>query len=208
MSIKDSKHSKKIKPIRTSYIYSIPLDYSTFYKDKQYNNIRRIKLIILSDLLVEKKCIDPKDIKKSTKIIKQIEQSCANQSHQLSVKLDVEPVWDNIQFQNIYHSICYKIFNGIQQSPIFRNGITNKNINLNTIAEMNNENIFPGKFENIRNKIKQRFSVKRTLKYSELYKCRKCLKNQCTLEKRYNRSLDEGINLTIHCLFCGNSWNG
>ena len=45
------------------------------------------------------------------------------------------------------------------------------------------------------------------IKYSELYRCNKCKRNQTKTERRYARSLDEGIDLTIICLFCGKRWN-
>ena len=63
------------------------------------------------------------------------------------------------------------------------------------------------KYIKIDEKINKRNNQESKIKYSELYRCRKCKRNQTTTERRYARSLDEGVDLTIICLFCGNRWN-
>ena len=39
------------------------------------------------------------------------------------------------------------------------------------------------------------------------HKCSKCKENKCTIVPRFNRSLDEGVNLTVTCMNCSFEWN-
>ena len=199
--------------IKVERIYknSIPLNYEKFYKNKAYNDVRRLKLILLSDILGKQEFFKKLSYDDKTQFIMIVENSCLNESIRKSNEHDVHCVWSNNQFANIYHNICYQIFTNLDyDSGIFSKSlikkIENNKINLHKIAKMNCKELCPEKYKEIEEKISKRNNIKKNLKYSELYHCRKCKKNQCTVEKRFNRSLDEGVNLTINCLFCGYSW--
>ena len=113
----------------------------------------------------------------------------------------------------MYHSICYNIFtnldfeSAVQSVYLFRK-IINNDINCNEIAGMSSVELCPEKYEKISKEINQRANIKYTEKFSELYHCRKCKKNKTIVKNRYNRSLDEGTNITIQCINCSASWNG
>ena len=91
-------------------------------------------------------------------------------------------------------------------SDSIKKKILNKDVNLQEVANMSSKELCPKKYEKIDQKINKRTNLELKIKFSELYKCSKCKRNQCTTERRYARSLDEGTDLTIHCLFCSHSW--
>jgi DNA-directed RNA polymerase subunit M/transcription elongation factor TFIIS len=200
------------------YPNSIPLDYRIFYNNNpdnynnNYNDIRRLKLIILSDILGKYEFFNNMKYSDQTLMIQIIENSCLNEAIRKATEYNIHCIWSNDIFVNGYHSICYNIFTNLDidstvKSYSLMNMIKDNTINLNEIAKMTSIELCPEKYTIINEKINQRNNAERKLKYSELYHCRKCKKNQCTLEKRFNRSLDEGVNLTVNCLFCGHSWN-
>lgn len=146
-------------------------------------------------------------------IIEYLERGCLNRAVEKAKVYNIRCVWVNQKFVDLYHSICYKVASNIDstssiKSDYLRNKILNNELNLVNVANMTSKELCPKKYEKIDAKMNKRANLERKIKYSELYRCRKCKRNQCTTERRYNRSLDEGVNLTINCSFCGHSWNG
>lgn len=144
-------------------------------------------------------------------IVKQLEKSCLSKTLKKAKQQKIRCLWSDENFVNIYHSICYKISSNLDpesciNSKYLLRQVINNNIDLCNIAEMTSSVLCPEKYELLNKKINERTNFERNNKFSKLYKCCKCKRNQTTTERRYNRSWDEGINLTVHCLFCGNSW--
>lgn len=145
-------------------------------------------------------------------IAERLERGCFNRSVEKAKTYNVRCVWDNEKFVNLYHSICYKVASNIDttssiKSDYIRNKILNNDVYIPSIANMTSKQLCPKKYEVIDAKMNKRTNLERKIKYSELYRCRKCKRNQCTTERRYARSLDEGVDLTINCMFCHHSWN-
>ena len=188
---------------------SIPLNIK-FYENENYNNKRRCKLILFGH------CLGPNDIidkNKKEDIIKYIERSCLNKAIEKSNIFNIRCNWFDEKFIDIYHSVCYKVAVNIDacssiKSDYMINKIISGDIDLNKIAYMSSKELCPEKYEKIVEKVNERYTLERKIKYSELYQCRKCKRNQTTTERCYNRSWDEGVSITIKCLFCGNSWGG
>jgi DNA-directed RNA polymerase subunit M/transcription elongation factor TFIIS len=146
------------------------------------------------------------------KIVEKLERGCVNRSIDKAKSYNIRCVWSDERFVNLYNSICYKVSSNIDpdsevHSTYIKNKILRNELNLETVADMTSKELCPKKYEKIAKQIDQRINMKRKIKYSELFHCRKCKKNQCTTERRYNRSLDEGTNLTVKCMFCGHEWN-
>ena len=146
-------------------------------------------------------------------MVKELEISCLNQTMKKAKTLNIRCVWSNDKFVNLYHSICYKISVNLDEkstvgSDYLKTKILNQEYSLEDITNMSTRELCPIKYQKLDQKLNKRMSLETKVKYSELYRCRKCKRNQCITERRYNRSLDEGVNLMIKCTFCGNSWNG
>ena len=141
-----------------------------------------------------------------------LERGCLNRSIEKAKKYNIRGVWVNEKFINLYHSICYKVASNIDStssinSDFIRLKILNGEVELSNLANMTSKELCPKKYEQIDAKMHKRTTMERKIKYSGLHRCRKCKRNQCTTERRYNQSWDEGVNLTIHCTFCSHSWN-
>ena len=66
------------------------------------------------------------------------------------------------------------------------------------------KDLYPEQYEEIKRRqiIEQNIKVKA----SKLRVCPKCKQKLSTTKNRYARSLDEGVDLTATCVFCGFSW--
>lgn len=145
-------------------------------------------------------------------IIKKLERGCLNRAIVKSKVYNIRCVWSDDQFVNLYNSICYKVAVNIDpesdvHSSHIKTKIMKNDLDLETLADWSSRELCPKKYEKIDRQMDQRMNMQRKIKYSELFHCRKCKRNQCTTERRYNRSLDEGVNLTVICMFCGHEWN-
>ena len=145
-------------------------------------------------------------------ISKKIEKGCMLRTIELAKTYNILDTWDSKIFINLYHDICYKTSINLDSSSCIhseyiKNKIIYNNINLLDIGGMTSKELCPEKYIKIDIKLAQMTNTERKIKYSELYHCRKCKKNQCVTERRYARSLDEGVDLTVNCIFCGHSWN-
>jgi DNA-directed RNA polymerase subunit M/transcription elongation factor TFIIS len=143
--------------------------------------------------------------------VRKLEKGCLNRTIQKSRVHNIRCVWSEPKFVDLYHNICYKLASNLDVNSCVNSGsikqkILNGDVKLQNVANLSSKEMCPKKYEKIDQKINKRANLDRKIKFSELYKCRKCKRNQCTTERRYARSLDEGTDLTIHCLFCGHSW--
>ena len=146
-------------------------------------------------------------------IVKNLERGCLNRAVEKSKTYNIRCVWSNTKFTDLYHSICYKVAanldnKSIVQSDYIRQKVLNKTCKISDVANLSSTELCPRKYEKILLKLDKRTNAEHKKKYSELYRCRKCKKNQTVTERRYNRSLDEGINLMIICTLCGYQWCG
>jgi DNA-directed RNA polymerase subunit M/transcription elongation factor TFIIS len=188
------------------YCDTIPLTFEPFYS-KEYNNIRRLKAIVLIDILSKYQKFLDLSYHKQIDLVVRIENSFLNETIRKSKNYNIRAVWDNKQFADIYHTICYNIISILNQedNTIF-DKIINEEIDINNIANMTCKELSPEKYKNIIDLITKRVNTVNNVKYTEMYRCYKCKKNQCTTERKQLRSNDEACNFEITCLFCGNKW--
>ena len=145
-------------------------------------------------------------------IAQNLEKGCLTRSINKSRAYNIRCIWSESKFVDLYHTICYNLAVNLDSqscinSDYIKNKILNNDVDLQNVANMKSKELCPKKYEKIEKKINQRNNLERKIKYSELYKCRKCKRNQCTTERRYARSIDEGVDLTVTCVFCSHSWN-
>jgi DNA-directed RNA polymerase subunit M/transcription elongation factor TFIIS len=203
------------EPSIFEYPNTIPLNIE-FYENENYNNNRRLKLLLFGECLGKTEIFNVKDTPEPLDkkyIIKYLERGCLNRAIERAKIYNIRCIWSNDKFINLYHSICYKIAVNIDKnscinSDYILNKILNNEVDPLKIANMSSKDLCPKKYEKIEEKMQKRINLERKFKFSEMYTCRKCKRKQTTTERCYNRSLDEGVNLTIRCLFCENSWGG
>lgn len=195
----------------TETLTSLPCD--PFYTKSEYNNLRRIKVLLLSGAFSNSPLY--RDCPRSVKInyLIQIENSCLNETIRKAREYDIRCTWGEFQFEQIYHSTCYTILSAIDTT--LSTGSSNLvakifmgKIDLNTIAGLSCKELCPEKYEIMAKKIEERANMKEVVKYTELYFCRKCKRNKCKAESVQNRCGDESNTYYITCLFCHNKWFG
>jgi DNA-directed RNA polymerase subunit M/transcription elongation factor TFIIS len=198
-----------IMQLQNNYSNCIPLPIDPFYS-KDYNSIRRLKCIIISNTLGQYDEYNNLPYSDKVEILMRIENSCTNEAIRIAGNNDERCDWENSQFVNIYYGVCYKIVSILEQK---NNNLINKIINfrqninfVNTIASIPTEELLPEIYANIKQKINKRVNIEQTLKYVELHYCKKCKRNQTTVERVQNRSNDESSSFYITCMFCGAKW--
>ncbi len=184
-----------------------PLDIC-FYNNN-YNVIRRAKILLIMSAFNEYE--EYKQYNKKNILI-EVEESCFNYTINKANEENIPCCWKNDLFKEIYHAICAKIYSNISKTTGINNinlikSIFEKKIDINKLPYMSSQELFPEKYKDLISKLEASKNVTRTIKTTSMYKCRRCHKNECTEENRYNRSLDEGVNLTITCMSCGFQWN-
>ena len=170
-----------------------------------YNSLRRAKIALFNNCLKEYENYKKLEKEKRNKIILKLEIECYN--YVLDELQLVEP---NDMFDNLYNAVCAKIASDIDfNGNINNNKLVEKILkgNIKNIASMRCIELFPDRYSNIIERIDMSKNATQTIKTSAMYTCKRCKKNACIIENRYNRSLDEGTNLTIICVECGYEMN-
>ena len=180
----------------------------TYFKHP-YNKYRVSKLLLFSDILnIERKHSD-RDI---LNITIDIENSCYLATCKQLEELNQSIEWNSKYMQNTYNYICGNIAQNLDpQSSISSNylldKIYTKNIDLSRIAFMTSEELCPEKTIDLRANLAQRNDITYSTKLSTMFKCGKCKRNECSLDRRHTRGLDEGTNYRATCMFCKHTWN-
>jgi DNA-directed RNA polymerase subunit M/transcription elongation factor TFIIS len=189
---------------------TIPLK-SELYTNLQYNNIRRNKILIFGEIL--SKYAQFKELKYDAKhaLICDLERSCYNAA--IDKTQDLIKSWTNSIFENLYHHICFNVISNLDpdsdvNSRYLGDSILNDKILPHLVGKLSSRELCPEKYIEYDENINKRSNSASIVKTTELYTCHKCKRKQCTLENVINRSIDEGTSLVVHCMFCGNSWNG
>lgn len=193
------------------FIGSTPLA-AEFYLSP-YNSTRRAKLLLFSYCLSQYDEFRRMPFIEKTKHLKSLERSCYNYTIDKAYNDNIPTSWDVNNFCDLYHSTCYKISSnlekkGIVDNPNFAKLLLSGNLSIEQLPKLSSIEMYPTKYIEILQRIMISKSASQTIKTSAMYKCRRCKENQCMIENRYNRSLDEAINLTITCMNCGYEWNG
>ena len=174
----------------------VPLS-SVFYTEP-YNNIRRNKIICFDRILYKNTKFTSMTYDKKTEILLKLEKGC----------------WSSCDNDyDKYHDICFNVAMNLDpeslvHSEFLIDKVLGGDIQLDMVGGLSSRDLCPEKYLKYQENFDKRSSVKESQKTSKLYRCFKCKKNQCSIERNYCRSGDESIPLTITCQFCNNSWNG
>jgi len=187
-----------------------PLDVR-FYDAKKYNITRLQKLRIFSEFFNNHIEFSKIDIDMKNYVITRVERACFNLTIKKARNSNIPNSWDYEEFEELYHVICGKPLGYIDSSV--DSGRADSIINMiigdpkkaKWLASINHREIYPEEYEELEHR--QNADDQIAKKFCTLYKCPKCKKSLCTLKNRYNRSLDEGVNLTATCSWCFTEWN-
>ncbi len=192
-----------------NYPNAILLDIK-FYSP-EYNPYRRHKLLLLSDILGADSRFEKLDYAKQTDIICKIEESCYERAIQEIALYSQDAEWDNKLFINIYGCICGLLMQNLDRSsdvgsPYLLNQVLTNKIDLSSIANLKTDEMCPEKSQSIKKKLEDQSKVSFSIKTSTMYRCAKCKRNECVLERMQTRGLDELTNHRATCMFCQHTW--
>lgn len=197
--------------IQEHYEKRLPLPFKPFYDD-DYNDIRRLKIMMLTSILLQYESYRNMDYDSQINIVYRIENSCTNEAISLARSNNLRCEWTNEQFVNIYYSVCYVITSVLHEDNKDNKDLVEKIINkdnsfdINNIAKLTYRELLPEKYNDITHVINKRINTEHTVKFTEMHFCKKCKKNQTTAERVQNRSNDEASSFQITCIFCGTKW--
>jgi DNA-directed RNA polymerase subunit M/transcription elongation factor TFIIS len=190
----------------------IPLPVSVFYDSPEYTQQRRVSIINMNDTLQKYEQFAELDDERSLNILRGLESGCYSRAKAKAKECNISVDWYSDGFADIYITFCAKIMNLFYEkddmSISAMNRLLSGDIAPELLSNMRITDICPEQHSKFLESLNERFNVQVIEKSSSLYRCKKCKKNQCKIERMYDRALDEGQSIKITCLFCKYSWKG
>lgn len=208
----DKQSPKKIKKIEAPKIIN-PMDDPEYVKAREKTDLKYRKkgYRVILDIL---KSIDElKDNEVDLPYMaKEIERGCNNKAVRKAISDKIKPRWwTNVLYCEIYSAIVYKVAMNLSPtsevgSSTIVNMILNKTIKLSNIADMHSNAMCPEKCNKIIKEMGVRLHEKVEYKITNRYQCPNCHKNKAKRREVQLRSLDEGSNISLECIYCNHEW--
>lgn len=153
-------------------------------------------------------------IKLNKNEIKDLEIGIFNWTIDFSNKNNVIKNWNNSKFKETYINKSVSVISNLDPKNYLNNNyilniVQKKKIKPHEVPYLKNEDIFPEKWNNIKNSLqKKEEGVKsnKNVSKTDQFKCGKCKKRECSYYELQIRSADESATLFITCLNCGSKW--
>ena len=143
-----------------------------------------------------------------------LEQGIFNHCIEEAKRRHVYCVWDNPEFQVLYDIVSRRTLANIDSSSYVHNErlvqrLRDNEFKPHDIPFMSYSELYPEKWGNMIEK-----AIKREAKMLEvdksaatdMFRCSKCGKRECTYYEMQTRSADEPMTQFIRCLNCGKQW--
>lgn len=116
----------------------------------------------------------------------------------------------NNYIENIYNDKINDIVNNIngmtKNNYLLEQILHNKNFDCKKIAYLKPEELFPNNWKYIIDKINLIEDKKKNMATTDIFQCKKCKKNRCTVHQMQTRSADEPMTTFVTCVVCSNTW--
>jgi DNA-directed RNA polymerase subunit M/transcription elongation factor TFIIS len=188
---------------------SVPLA-SYFYGSSNYNDIRRAKLMMFGDRLSKYADFSKMHVAEKNTLLKYLERGCYGLARHRCIKNGFSMTWDDDNFVNLYHDICYKLVSNIdRESPVdstyLATLILEGSIKPLDAAAMSSQDMAPDKYIEVMNRVTL-MNEEIKIKTSKLYTCPKCKHQETVLSQVQDRSNDENSSLIAVCVYCRFQW--
>lgn len=122
--------------------------------------------------------------------------------------------WKNPKFMNVYVEKSRSVVSNIDpvsyvQNTNLVNRVKENEFLPHELAFMKPENIFPDRWKTAVESLMKRYEnayENKTHAMTDMFRCSKCKKRECTFYESQTRSGDEGMTIFIRCINCGHSW--
>ena len=147
-------------------------------------------------------------------VCKDIEIGIFNWCIQYANEQEYAKSWKNPKFVNLYiekaRSIVYNLDpESYIQNTNLLNRVKEKEFLPHEVAFMKPENLFPDRWKDSVEALFKKYEnayENKVHAMTNMFKCGKCKKRECTFTEVQLRSSDEPMTLFIRCINCGNSW--
>lgn len=137
-----------------------------------------------------------------------------NSTIDYSTSLRLPLSWSYNLFTDTYLNISRSIYSNLKKDSYIKNDklldrLKNREFLPHKLPYMLCEDIFPEKWENIKEKQKLKFKAAYEIKQismSENIKCGKCKNNKISYYELQTRSGDEAMSIFYNCITCGHKW--
>jgi DNA-directed RNA polymerase subunit M/transcription elongation factor TFIIS len=190
------------KPKNNNYEEAdISNDLVKYDENDNYNDVRIGNIDIFSKLL-------------DNDIAKAIEKGIYEYTKKISKKRNILPLWTNDVFKKIYINKSISLYTNIDKTSYIKNDslidkINKKQINIDTIAFMSFQQLFPKHWKEMLDEKYKREKLMYEDKpesMTDQFKCGRCKQRKCTYYELQTRSADEGMTIFITCITCGHRW--
>lgn len=133
---------------------------------------------------------------------------------QESGKRNIARNWKNPKFLKLYMEKTRSIISNIDENSYLDNKklvsrLKDKEFTPHELPFMKPENVHPERWsttvDTLMKKLKNSYENK-PMAMTDMFKCGRCKKRECTFYEFATRSADEPMTLFIRCVNCGNSW--
>jgi len=122
--------------------------------------------------------------------------------------------WNNPRFLKIYLEKARSVISNIDGQSYINNSklvdrLKEREFYPHDIAFMKPENVCPNKWTTSVNAMMKKYEnayENKAVAMTEMFKCGRCKKRQCTFYEFQCKSGDESTTIFIRCINCGNSW--
>ena len=160
--------------------------------------------MVSDELRKEKKSLLFKIIKDKKKS-EELENSIFKYTNEYCDSSDMTLYIENIyldKFNDIYENIN----NHIKNNYLLNEILNNKNFKINTIPYMRANELFPDNWKDIEARLKLIEEKKKNMATTDIFTCKKCKNNRCTVHQMQTRSADEPMTTFVTCIVCNNTW--
>jgi DNA-directed RNA polymerase subunit M/transcription elongation factor TFIIS len=150
----------------------------------------------------------------SDEIVDDLEKGIFNWCVLYSDENELQKTWNDKMFQYLYVNKSKLLIENIDPNSYVKNKrlqqrILDKEFKPHELSFMESTNIFPEIWNNIldmKMKQEENFHNSKQVAKTDVFKCGKCKKRECSYYELQVRSADESSTIFVTCLNCGNRW--
>lgn len=143
--------------------------------------------------------------------VKDLEIGIYNWTIEYSTEHKIIKNWKNPRFYNIYVEKTRSVINNLDKSTYINNNrllnrLKEKEFTPHDIAYMKAEETFPELWKDTIDAYMKKYKnayVRKDVHVTDMFRCSKCGKRECTFYTMQTRSADEGETVFVSCLNCG-----
>ena len=144
---------------------------------------------------------------------KYLERGIYNSTILWADKNKYSKMWSDINFNSYYNNKCFSLYYNLKVIPeksLLKDKIIKSTLDeIYEIPSLSNKDIYPEIWEQLlkdkQQRDKEQFEPRLNVS-TDMYKCNKCGKNNCTYHQAQTRGADEPMTTFITCLNCNKKW--